>query len=151
MGLYKDDNLSDNPKEYPASGDAVADDISRFALTYLFPLIQIVIYSGTQHNKSLTAQICNCNRRSIERLINTLAVKSGQDIIILNLDTIYSVNNIKQLPNHLENIRSVVRLIQPFLPHTGGNPGHLGVTVEQLNNTIKVLRQLTLLLRSSSK
>jgi hypothetical protein len=145
MGLYNNDSLRDKPKEYPVSGDDVADKIAGFALIYLAPLIRIVVYSSTEHNTPLTALICKCSQKTINRLISDLSVKSNGNIIWLKLDGLVMNNVTKPSSNKLEHIRSVVELIKPFLPRYGGNPHQIDVSMEELDNTLKVLKKIAVL------
>lgn len=144
MGLYDNDSLKNTPREYlPASrADEIADIIARFALVHQAPLIRIVIYSITK-DKALTARICKCDRKTIDRLINSLETTDspGLDLSLL-AQTADSAQ--KATANSLESIKEVVELLKPFSFRNNGNPKDLGVTPDEFDNALKVLSFLLL-------
>jgi len=143
MGLYHNDSLTGKPLGHPVTADERVDEIARFALTHLRPLITVVIYYATHHNKSLTARILGDDRHIIKRLINSVNQSSPTHQSELNLMGLLSPNLSPPAPSFLETIRSVAGLIRPFLPAQGGDPAQLGVTPDELTITLKVLHHLS--------
>ncbi|MEW6026795.1 MAG: hypothetical protein AB1599_05850 [Planctomycetota bacterium] len=140
MGLYKNDSLEDSGRlPHIISADDAAQEFVRRLLTLQKPSLIVFVYILTNRNKSLTARIFKCSRKKVQRIIDSLAKKTPQDLLPLSES---SSDIHPSLPSDLQSIRNVYNLLQGFRPSRGGNPKDITSNVEELDTTLKVLQQL---------
>ncbi|MFH1228314.1 MAG: hypothetical protein V1701_10495 [Planctomycetota bacterium] len=133
---YKEDNLEDKGRlQHIISGNEAADDLFRRLSILAQPLIILVVYVATGHNKSLTALTLKCSRKTVQRTLDKLVKESHVDLSSLPKLTVKGAQ--PSLPSPTQSIKFVYDHLKQFRPSVLGDPKAIGLTGDELSIVLK--------------